>query len=179
MIKNNNAEETLPVIATDKHFLVHIKQNDIFLLGVIGGENPPLMVVDFLYTIVETFTNYFDKVDAETLKKHFVTVYQLLDEMADNGIPFTTEEMMLKEMIKPPNLLNDLIKTVLGPEKNAELPMMGSDSSGAKTNWRKNGIKHSSNEFFLDIVEEVDAILDELTPPLLYLLFSLFQITCF
>ena len=161
VIKNVNPEDTLPIITTDKHYLIHVKHQDLFLLAVIGGEQPPLMIIDFLYTIIEIFKDYFQMVDSENLKKNFVTVYQLLDEMADNGIPFTTEPMMLKEMIKPPNLLNDIMKSVLGPEKNVELPQMGSDSHGARTNWRKNGIKYSNNEFFLDIVEEVDAILDD------------------
>eukprot|EP01091_Cochliopodium_minus_P014385 TRINITY_DN4876_c0_g4_i1.p1 TRINITY_DN4876_c0_g4~~TRINITY_DN4876_c0_g4_i1.p1 ORF type:complete len:419 (+),score=106.41 TRINITY_DN4876_c0_g4_i1:45-1301(+) len=160
VMKNTKPEDTLPIITTDKHYLIHIQHSDLFILAIVGGEQPPLMIIDFLYTIIETFKDYFQIVDSENLKKHFVTVYQLLDEMADNGIPFTTEPMMLKEMIKPPSLLNDFMNTVLGPEKNVELPTMGT-IDGAKTGWRKNGIKHSNNEFFLDIIEEVDAILDE------------------
>lgn len=39
---------------------------------------------------------------------------QLLDEMLDNGFPLATESNILKELIKPPNLLRTITDTVTG-----------------------------------------------------------------
>jgi hypothetical protein len=36
------------------------------------------------------------------IRKYTVTVYQLLEEMLDNGYPLATEPNVLREMIRPP-----------------------------------------------------------------------------
>ena len=36
------------------------------------------------------------QVSEESIKENFITVYQLMDEMMDNGIPMTTEPNVLK-----------------------------------------------------------------------------------
>lgn len=42
---------------------------------------------------------------------------QLLDEMLDNGFPLATESNILKELIKPPNILRTIANTVTGKSK--------------------------------------------------------------
>ncbi len=49
-----------------------------------------------------------------TLKDNYVVVYELLDEMLDNGFPLATEANILKEMIKPPNILRTVVNSVTG-----------------------------------------------------------------
>ena len=36
---------------------------------------------------------------------------QVLDEMLDNGFPLATEANILKELIKPPNMLRDVVNS--------------------------------------------------------------------
>lgn len=46
-----------------------------------------------------------------------VLIFQLLDEMLDNGFPLATESNILKELIKPPNILRTIANTVTGKTK--------------------------------------------------------------
>ena len=48
------------------------------------------------------------------IKDNYVVVYELLDEMLDNGYPLATEANILKELIKPPNILRTVVNTVTG-----------------------------------------------------------------
>eukprot|EP01132_Coremiostelium_polycephalum_P010896 gene10896-13351_t len=77
--------------------------------------------------------------------------------MADHGFPFTTEPNFLKEMIKPPGVLTDVIRSVTGSSNVTDILPNG--SLGA-IHWRKTGIKYASNEIFFDIIEEIDCIID-------------------
>jgi hypothetical protein len=43
-----------------------------------------------------------------------VTLYQLLDEMLDSGIPVNTHPGGLKVLVPPPNLLNRVSSTMFG-----------------------------------------------------------------
>ena len=58
------------------------------------------MIFSFLFKLVEVLTEYFTNVEEESIRDNFVVVYELLDEMMDNGYPQTTEVKILKEFIK-------------------------------------------------------------------------------
>lgn len=48
------------------------------------------------------------------IKDNVVTVYELLEEMLDNGFPLATESNVLKEMIRPPTILRSVVNTLTG-----------------------------------------------------------------
>lgn len=107
--------------------------------------------------------------------------------MLDNGFPLATESNILKELIKPPNLLRTIANTVTGKSKLVHqssyihfiylfiiiieyqiiIINVGSVSStlpsGQLSNvpWRRTGVKYTNNEAYFDVVEEVDAIIDK------------------
>ena len=78
---------------------------------------PPLFVIEFLHRVVDTFGDYFGDCSEATIKDNYVVVYELLDEMLDNGFPLATESNILKELIKPPNILRTVVNTVTGKSK--------------------------------------------------------------
>eukprot|EP01095_Lingulamoeba_sp_RSL-Kostka_P003090 TRINITY_DN13_c0_g4_i1.p1 TRINITY_DN13_c0_g4~~TRINITY_DN13_c0_g4_i1.p1 ORF type:complete len:409 (-),score=121.55 TRINITY_DN13_c0_g4_i1:149-1375(-) len=146
--------EVLPIIITHKFYLINIQINDLFFLSPVQGDVPPLFVIEFLYRVVDLFKEYFKDVSEEGIKNNFVTVYQLLDEMMDSGMPFMTEPNILKVMIHPPSLMD---VWPMSNESDLSLP------EGALTNvpWRKIGIKYATNEIFFDIFEDIDTIIDQ------------------
>lgn len=46
-----------------------------------------------------------------------VIVYELLEEMLDNGFPLATESNILKELIKPPTILRSVVNSITGKMK--------------------------------------------------------------
>jgi AP-3 complex subunit mu len=59
-----------------------------------------------LHKIADTFADYFGTpTDENAIKENFSTVYQLLEEMLDNGWPLTTEPNALQDMIRPPSVM--------------------------------------------------------------------------
>lgn len=144
---------------------------------------PPLFVIEFLHRVVDTFEDYFNECTESIIKENYVVVYELLDEMLDNGFPLATESNILKELIKPPNILRTIANTVTGKSKWVYLSLISvfimsllifsifcdckySVSailpSGQLSNvpWRRSGVKYTNNEAYFDVVEEVDAIID-------------------
>lgn len=153
-----NPEDTPPVIATPHHYLISIHRCNMFFVAVCMTEVPPLFVIEFLHRVVDTFEDYFSECTESIIKENYVVVYELLDEMLDNGFPLATESNILKELIKPPNILRTIANTVTGKSNvSAILP------SGQLSNvpWRRTGVKYTNNEAYFDVVEEVDAIIDK------------------
>lgn len=69
-------------------------------------EVPPLLVIEFLHKIANTFVLYFgNPADESAVKDNFSTAYQLLEEMVDHGWPLTTEPNALTDLIRPPTVM--------------------------------------------------------------------------
>lgn len=83
-------------------------------------------------------------------------LFQILDEMMDNGIPLTTEPNILREMITPPNIVSKMLSIVTG--KNSNVSTKLPDATASCIPWRKTNPKHSSNEVYVNLVEEMDAV---------------------
>ena len=78
--------------------------------------------------------------------------------MLDNGFPLATESNILKELIKPPNVLRTIANTVTGKSNvSSTLP------TGQLSNvpWRRTNVKYANNEAYFDVIEEIDAIIDK------------------
>lgn len=157
--KASSASDVPPVIATPHHFLISIHRCNIFLVAVTMSELPPLFVVEFLHRVVDTLEDYFGGDCSETvIKDNYVVVYELLDEMLDNGFPLATESNILKELIKPPNILRTVVNTVTGKTNVSDTLPTGQLSN---VPWRRSGVKYTNNEAYFDVIEEVDAIIDK------------------
>ncbi|XP_031789497.1 AP-3 complex subunit mu-1 isoform X6 [Nasonia vitripennis] len=155
--KASNPDDTPPVIATPHHYLISIHRCSMFFVAVCISEVPTLFVIEFLHRVVDTFEDYFGECSETIIKENYVVVYELLDEMLDNGFPLATESNILKELIKPPTILRSIANTVTGKSNvSSTLP------SGQLSNvpWRRSGVKYTNNEAYFDIIEEVDAIID-------------------
>jgi len=75
----------------------------------------------------------------------------------DHGYPLTTEPNALKAMIRPPTVMGKLAEVATGKSGvSDDLP----DGTISSMPWRKSNVKYSQNEIYLDIIEEVDAIVD-------------------
>jgi len=147
-----------PVIATPHHYLISIFRSNLFFVAVCMTEVPPLFVIEFLHRVVDTFEDYFSECTEVSIKDNYVVVYELLDEMLDNGFPLATEANILKELIKPPNMLRTVVNTVTGKSNVSEVLPTGQLSN---IPWRRAGVKYTNNEAYFDVIEEVDAIIDK------------------
>ncbi|KAB7497108.1 UNVERIFIED_CONTAM: hypothetical protein RMT77_004930 [Armadillidium vulgare] len=156
--KASSNEDIPPVITTPHHYLISILRNNIFYVAVVMTEVPPLFVIEFLHRVVDTFEDYFGESGESVIKENYVVVYEILDEMLDNGFPLTTESNVLKELIKPPNILRTIANTVTGKTN-----VSGTLPTGQLSNipWRRSGVKYTNNEAYFDVTEEVDAIIDK------------------
>lgn len=142
---------------SDDVFIVNVVENDLFLLAVISTEISPLYVIEFLHRVIDVFQDYFSSFKSNTIKDNFSTVYQLLEEMLDNGYPLTTEPNALKAMIAPPSTAGRIAAIVSGKSSVSEtLP----DGTMSAIPWRKMGVKYAQNEIYFDVVEEMNAIVD-------------------
>uniref|UniRef100_A0A668VIM2 MHD domain-containing protein n=1 Tax=Oreochromis aureus TaxID=47969 RepID=A0A668VIM2_OREAU len=148
-------ENVPPVLQTPHHYLISIYRGKLFFLSVIQTEVPPLFVIEFLHRVADTFQDYFGECSESVITDNLVIVYELLEEMLDNGFPLATESNVLKEMIRPPNILRSVVNTLTGGSNVGETLPQGQLSN---IPWRRAGVKYANNEAYFDVTEEIDAI---------------------
>lgn len=119
---------------------------------------PPLMGLEFLCRVADVLTDYLGELNEDLIKDNFVIVYELLDEMMDNGFPLTTEPNILREMIAPPNIVSKMLSVVTGKSSNVSNTLPGATSSFIP--WRKTDMKNASNDVYVNLVEEMDAVVN-------------------
>ena len=119
-------------------------------MAVSKGNPNVVMILYFLHKLVDVLAEYFDGLEDESIRDNFVVTYELLDEMMDNGYPQITEDKVLREYIKTES--NKLSKSdKIGA---TQIPISVSNI----VSWRSEGIKHSKNEIFLDVVEKLNLL---------------------
>ncbi|KAG5180913.1 Mu homology domain-containing protein [Tribonema minus] len=154
--KLEDREEIPPIMAVNKGFIISVYRYDMFLIAKVQQETPPLLCIEFLHRVLDILADYLGAVDETSIKESFSLVYQLLEEMMDNGHPMTTEPNALKAMIKPPTVMGRVVAAATGRSDaiSEALP----DGTISAMPWRKAGVRYAQNEIYLDIIEEVDAI---------------------
>lgn len=141
---HDDENELKPVITDDGISFIYIKHNNLYLMAMTEKNANCMIVLNFLYSLVEVLESYFNELNEESIRDNFVITYELLDEVMDFGYPQTTESKILMEFIcvkerhkfvtKPPSTLTNTVS------------------------WRSEGIVHKKNEIFLDVVEKLNLL---------------------
>lgn len=154
--KAGDAEEVPPCIHSSRHYLINVYREKLFFIAVVQSEVPPLFVISVLHRIIDTFADYFGQCSEKKIQQETVIVYQVLEEMLDNGFPLTTELNMLKEMVRPPTWM-EVLDPLSGGKRVKETL-----ASGLLTNmaWRRQGVRYANNEIFVDVIENLNAVID-------------------
>lgn len=124
---------------------IYIRHANIFLAAVTRKNSNATMILSFLYKLVQVFTEYFKDVHEESIRDNFVVIYELLDEMMDFGLPQISESKILRKYITQDYRVS---------ESSGSLPVAATNA----VSWRNEGIKHSRNEVFLDVIEKVNIL---------------------
>ncbi|CAN1219385.1 AP-3 complex subunit mu [Linum perenne] len=160
LLSEGDSFKQQPVIASPTHYLFQVVREGITFLACTQVEMPPLMAIEFLGRVADVLSDYLEGLNEDVLKDNFIIVYELLDEMIDNGFPLTTEPNILREMIAPPNIVSKMLSVVTGNSSNVSETLPGATSSCVP--WRTTDIKYANNEVYVDLVEEMDAIINRI-----------------
>jgi len=183
-LRSSDKPEGIPAVicSNRRNVLIHILREKMVFLAVVTQEEPPLAIFELLDRVHQVLARYLGEVSEDTLRQNFSTVYLLLDEMIDSGLPFTTEINSLESIIAPPSAISKVVQAVSGSSTQIlsdvppEAKGQGGTTLGALTSalgasthtqiggasaevwWRRQNVVYASNEVYVDIVESIDCI---------------------
>jgi len=140
------------------HFL-HVTSGEVTVVGTVKDNVNVVLVFKLLYKIVELLKSYFGSPNTPGLTesqicRHFVLIYELLDEILDFGYPQVLEADILKKYITQ----HANKKGVVDLNDEEQLRKITIQATG-NCSWRPEGIKYRKNEVYIDVIESVNVLL--------------------
>merc|ERR1719440_273880 len=102
-----------PIFNIDGVSYVFIKKSGLYFFATTGFNVSPTAVVELLSKIAKVIKDFCGVLNEESIRKNFILIYELLDEMLDFGLPQTTNTEHLKNFVR-----NEPVPTVEEPKLN-------------------------------------------------------------
>ena len=81
-----------------------IRHMDLCIVAGIMSNTNPTLVFEFLFRFVSVCNASIGELNEEAVKKHFMLIYEMLDEMMDFGYPLNTDIQRLETYIVSENI---------------------------------------------------------------------------
>jgi hypothetical protein len=154
--------------STNPPTLVHsITQDRLFFLCPTSTDTDPLAVLEFLHRVADVFEDFLGSpLLASKIQTSYDVLAQVLGEMCDSGAIATTEPNALRDLVEAPTLMNKLLGGVGLPSSSPSLSSSPTTFSSTTLGnagapaipWRRNNVRHTSNELYVDILETLHVI---------------------
>ncbi|KAJ5168085.1 uncharacterized protein N7482_003679 [Penicillium canariense] len=142
-------------------------QSNLLFLAVSEVDTEPLLVLEFLHRVVDVLEEFVGApLLSSKIQANYDVVAQLLHEMCDAGVVCNTEPNVLQEVVEVPSWMGKLLGGITVPGSTST-PALGtanplkqslataSASQGPAIPWRRSGVRHTSNELYVDIIESL------------------------
>ena len=143
---------------------LHVKNENVYVVLACQTNANAILGFKFAHEMIRLFKSYFGgRLNVDAIKNNFVLIYELLDEIMDNGVPQVLTPSILKQYVlqQGTGVLSDGNGAAGGGDggmhaaaaiKNATLQVTGA------VGWRREGIVYKKNVVYLDVVEQVNLL---------------------
>lgn len=144
-----------PVFNADGVSYAFIKKNGLYFVGTTALNPSPAYAVELLTKIAKVFKDFCGVLNEESIRKNFILVYELLEEMLDYGLPQTTNTEHLKSCV------HNEAASVVQPKLGLNIPQWKAKTVPSNAVHRPVGPvaeqrnRNKKNEIFVDILERV------------------------
>lgn len=147
-----------PIFHDDGVNYIHVRKSGLLFVATTKFNTSPSHALELLQRITRVFKDYCGVLTEESIRKNFVLVYELLDEMLDFGLAQGTSTEVLKAYVH-----NEPVPVVSSSSATQQLKMTGSSSKTTPSSAVHKPIavgttrktKGQKNEIFVDILERL------------------------
>ncbi|KAM6548248.1 hypothetical protein CsatB_019924 [Cannabis sativa] len=155
--KEDGQEEAPPVFNVDGVNYFHVKVVGLLFVATTRINLSPSFVFELLQRIARVIKDYLGVLNEDSLRRNFVLVYELLDEVIDFGYVQTTSTEVLKSYVfNEPIVVDSAHLSPLGP---ASLFMQGTKRMPGTAITKSVVANYPSGrnreEIFVDIIEKI------------------------
>ena len=145
-----------------------VRLEGVAIVAITPGDKTfsQTLILTMIYAIVNVMHCIFRKpLSSSMIHENFARFYGVLDEVIYAGYPFIMEpniiEATVPELPKEDNgILKKLTTAVIGSTDSQNAPFLDNTITGITpdTWWRRGGIVHHTNEFYVDVTDSINCI---------------------
>jgi AP-4 complex subunit mu-1 len=98
-VKSWEKGDAPPVFALDGINCMFVRKNGLLIACTTRYNMSPSIAIEFLNRTAKVFKDYCGVLSEESIRRNFILVYELLDEMLDLGYPQSTSTEALKSFV--------------------------------------------------------------------------------
>lgn len=146
-----------PAFNVDGITFVYIRRNGLLIVCTTRFNVSPSSTVELLNRMAKVFKDYCGVLNEEAIRKNFILIYELLDEMIDFGYPQITSTEMLKSCIhNEAQLVNT--PTISSMVANMSSRTKASNASNIPITMKNAKGGNNKNEIYVDIIERLTVL---------------------
>ncbi|XP_055960225.1 AP-4 complex subunit mu-like isoform X2 [Mercurialis annua] len=155
--KENEGGDAPPVFNVDGVNYFHVKVAALLFVSTTRINISPSLVLEFLLRIARVIKDYLGLLNEDSLRKNFVLVYELLDEIIDFGYVKTTSTEVLKSYVFNEPIMVDPARL---PSLDPASIFAKGDKRVPRTAFTKSVIANEPHgrkreEIFVDVIEKI------------------------
>lgn len=143
-----------PLIVLEDMAFFFVRHENVTLVAVTRDDSNALMAFTFLESFEALLVECFGVLDADAVRENTILIYELMDEIMDNGYPQMTDFQLLKKYVTSQA---NVLSTSKRKQREKERELAQAVSSA--TPWRSGTYKYSKNEAYLDVIEMINMTL--------------------
>jgi len=151
----DGGKEAPPCFHLDGVNYVFIKQSSLYFVCTTKFNVSPNFILELLSRLAKLFKDYCGVLSEEAIRKNFVLIYELLDEVLDHGYPQVTSTEQLKVHVHNEPVIVDIIKQA----NTMKLPSVNQKTTPSTSVFKPVTLTGKSgeqrNEIFVDILERL------------------------
>lgn len=141
---------------------IHVKRNGLLFACSTARNVSSVTIIELLSNIARVFKDYCGTLSEEAIRKNFILLYELLDEMVDFGYPQITRTLNLKSCVYNEAIIVDPIgntSRTVNPKTASASAVHKPVISAVNANGRKTeSSAMQKNEIFVDILERLNVL---------------------
>jgi len=155
VIATREGKETAPITRIGDCSFLHTSVGDLTFVAATRENVNACVVMKILYRFIDMLRSYLESVNENNVRKFFVLIYELLDEVVDFGYPQIMEPEILKKYITQGGVkMSDF-------NDEDQLKQITIAATGT-TPWRPNpSISYRRNEVYIDVIESVNVLVSK------------------
>ena len=96
-ILDHDPEISPPIFSSKNLTFFYLEHQNIRILVVTKGNANSMMIFSFLNSFLSLLIEFLGNVDSDNVRDNAIMIYELLDEIIDNGYPQSTDGKLMKK----------------------------------------------------------------------------------
>jgi len=148
-------DEAPPIFNVDGVNFIYVKKNELYLVLTTKDNVSPSYFLDIIDKLIKVIRDHCGVLSEESIRKNFVLIYEIIDEMIDFGYPQLSSTEQIKPFVftEPVVMENQITSSSIFNNGNTK-----AGDSIKKPISQITDTKSKKNEIFVDVIEKLTVL---------------------